>query len=47
MKNTIEFSLKDESSELAKLLIALNESGIPYSLKKEGIEILVTISSGY
>jgi hypothetical protein len=47
MKNTIEFSLKDEAGELAKLLAALNESGIPYSLKKEGIEILVTISSGY
>jgi len=47
MKNTIEFSLKDEASELANLLAALNEAGIQYSLKKEETEILVTISSGY
>jgi hypothetical protein len=47
MKNTIEFSLKDEAGELANLLAALNKAGVPYSLNKEGIEILVTISSGY
>jgi hypothetical protein len=46
MKNSIEFSFT-EMKALAKLIQALNEAGVPYSLQKDSCAIQVTISNGF
>ena len=45
MNNTIEFLLssRDELAALACLIRALNEEGVPYSLRKDNVSVELTI----
>lgn len=51
MKQKIEFSLienvADEMRALALLIAGLNQSGVPWSIRRDKVAIELTISTGF
>lgn len=44
---SIEFCLCGEMPALASLIAALNKEGVPYTLKKDGFAVRITIGTGH